>query len=80
MNTSVFQMPSSSNLRNYVELVKQTDHLILGLQFSRRGLRRKCKVNRKMLDQLIKLETVLQDFKGLILDIPDAIDLKTKNK
>ena len=34
----------------------------------------KCKVNRKLLDQLIKLEITLQDFKGLILDVPDAIN------
>ena len=78
LHSTVFQMPSStnrnSNLRNYLELVKQTDQLILGLQFTRRGLRRKCKVNRKLLDQLIKLEITLQDFKGLILDVPDAIN------
>ena len=78
LHSTVFQRPSStnrnSNLRNYLELVKQTDQLILGLQFTRRGLRRKCKVNRKLLDQLIKLEITLQDFKGIILDVPDAIN------
>ena len=65
-------MPSRRN--EYIVLYEQTNSLISHVKFTRLQLRHKARINRKFIDQLMKMEDILHVLKEHILDLPDGLE------
>lgn len=65
---------SGQEQNEYLQLVDMTSKMIDQIKFARRALRKKSRINRKYLTELLRIEKTLFQLREHLKNIPDDVD------